>query len=136
MQQALYMNNPQELYRRQGVLTASPIELIVLLYDGLRKDMVLAQRSIAKGDMEGAHRNLIKSQDIVTELLNSLDMNFEISEELAHIYDFILRHLEEANLKKDGTLIGEALELVEELRGAWKEISESQKGLLPQGLQE
>lgn len=130
--QAMVMRNPQDLYRKQGVLTASPIELIVMLYDGLHKDMMLAQRAIRKRDTTGANTNLLKAQAIVRELRNSLDMSFPISKELADIYDFIMHHLVEANMKKDETKIDEALELVDELRDAWKEISLSQRGLMYQ----
>lgn len=125
--QTVYAKNPQDLYRRQGILTANPLELIVMLYDGLRKDLILAQRSIAKGNINDAHLNLMKAQGIILELTNSLDMSYEISENLAEIYEFILRHVREANIKKDGAMIGEALELVEELRAAWKEICDNQK---------
>jgi flagellar protein FliS len=124
----LVMTNPCETYRKQGVLTASPIELVVMLYDALRKNMVLAQRAIGKNDPSSAHNSLMKSQAIIVELLNSLDMSYALSEDLADIYDFILRHLQEANMRKDAALIGEALELVEELRSAWKEICEAQRG--------
>jgi flagellar protein FliS len=122
------MKKPQDAYRIQGVLTASPIELIVMLYDGLKKNMLLGQRAIAKGSAESAHTHLIKAQNIVSELMNCLDLSFQISEELMKLYDFILRGLTEANLKKDAASLTDLVEIVDSLRDAWNEINISQKG--------
>jgi flagellar protein FliS len=122
------MKKPQDAYRRQGVLTASPVELIVMLYDGLKKNMLLAQRAITKSHSEAAHTHLMKAQNIVSELMNCLDLSFQISEELMRLYDFILHGLMEANLKKDAASLTDLVEIVDSLRDAWNEINISQKG--------
>jgi flagellar protein FliS len=122
------MKNPQEAYLRQRILTASPIELIVMLYDGLRKEIKLAERSIGKVKPEDAHKHLIKAQSIVTELLNSLDTSIELSEELFDIYEFLLMHLELANRQKDATELNDLVEIVDNLKDAWMQVAESQKG--------
>jgi flagellar protein FliS len=109
------------------VLTASPVELIVMLYDGLRKNIILGERAIKKRDMESAHNHLLKAQNIVSELMNCLDLSFEISEELMRIYDFLFRGLVESNIKKDADKLSDYLEVVDELRGAWIEVSTMQK---------
>jgi len=113
----------QDVYRRQDILTAGSVELIVMLYDGLKKNVVLGRRAIEKRDLQGAHRCLMKAQDIVSELMTSLDMSYEISEELLSLYGFALRNLAEANVKKDAAPLVPVLEMVDELRDAWKEIS-------------
>ena len=125
--QQIIMTNPQDAYRRQGVLTASPIELIVMLYDGLKKNLVLGKRAIDKNDPAGAHKYLMKSQDIVTELINCLDLNYDISNELMEIYEFILSCLEEVNMTKESALIDPVIEMVDSLRDTWKEVSSMQK---------
>ena len=131
MQQMVTINlHPQDAYRQQDILTASPIDLIVMLYDALKKNIVLGRRGIDKKDALAAHKHLMKAQEIVTELLNSLDMNYEISEELLSLYEFILRNLEDANLRKDTEPLEATIEIVDTLRSAWYEISVSSKGSL------
>jgi len=129
MQQTVMINShPQDVYRRQDVLTANSIDLIVMLYDALKKNLVLGRRGIAKNDALNAHKYLMKAQEIVTALINSLDMNYQISEELFALYEFILRGAEEANMHKDATPIDPLIEIVDELRSAWHEISVTNKG--------
>jgi len=131
MQQTLMINQrPQDEYRRQQAMTASPIELVVMLYDGLKKNIILGQRSIEKNDVQKAHKFLMKAQDIVSELLNSLNMNYEISKELSELYEFILQSLMDANIKKDAELLEPLLGMVDSLRGAWHEVDQQNKGSL------
>jgi len=128
MQQIITLNNrPQDAYKQQDVLTASPIDLVVMLYDALKKNLVLGRRNIEKQNLPNAHNHLIKSQLILTELINSLDMKYEISSELLELYQYSLRTLEQANMKKDPEAIGPIIELVDEIRSAWKEISIASK---------
>ena len=129
MQQTVTINShPQDAYRRQDILTANSIDLIVMLYDALKKNLVLGKRKIAKNDVEATHKHLMKAQEIVTALMNSLDMNYQISEDLSAIYDFILRSTEEANARKDAAPLEPLIEIVEELRSAWDAIRTSTKG--------
>jgi len=129
MQQMVMINSrPQDAYRRQDVLTAGPVDLIVMLYDGLKKNIVLGKRGIEKNDISGAHKYLIKAQMILTELINSLDMNYEISNELLELYDFALRGLTDANMHKDVTPLDPIIEMVDSIREAWKTISSQSRG--------
>ena len=131
MRQTISINtHPQDVYKQQDILTASPIDVIVMLYDALKKSIILGRRGIQKNDANTAHKNLIKAQEIVTELVNSLDMSYQISEELLTIYDIILRSLEDANLRKDEKSLDTIIEIVDSLREAWREISASNKGSL------
>ena len=129
MQQMVMINTrPQDAYRKQDVMTASSVDLIIMLYDALKKNIVLGRRGIDKKDLQSSHKNLIKAQEIVTELINCLDMNYQISEELLAIYDFILRNIEEANIRKDKEPLEPVIEMIDSLREAWKEISSTNKG--------
>ena len=129
MQQMVMINSrPQDAYRKQDVLTAGPVDLIVMLYDGLKKNIVLGKRGIEKNDISGAHKYLIKAQMILTELINSLDMNYEISNELLELYDFALRGLTDANMHKDITPLDPIIEMVDSIREAWKTISSQSRG--------
>ena len=137
MQQMVMLNTrPQDAYRKQDVLTAGPVDLIVMLYDALKKNIVLGKRGIEKKDVPGAHKYLIKAQMILTELINSLDMNYEISEELMGLYEFALRGLAEANMHKDVEPLDPIIEMVDSIREAWKEISSMNRGQMQLGLGE
>ena len=124
---------PHDAYRRQDVLTAGPVDLIVMLYDALKKNIVLGKRGIAKNDVAGAHKHLIKAQLIVTELINSLDMNYELSAELLDIYEFTLKGLADANMHKSVEPLEPIIEMVDSIRDAWKEISVMTRGQVQLG---
>jgi len=131
MQQMVMINSrPQDAYRRQDVLTASSADLIVMLYDALKKNIIMGRRGIEKRDIAHAHKHLMKAQDIVTELINSLDMNYQISEELLKMYEFMLRNLQEANIHKDKERLEPVVEMVDSIREAWKEICLTNKGTM------
>jgi len=134
MQQMVMINSrPQDAYRRQDVLTAGPVDLIVMLYDGLKKNIVLGKRGILKNDVPGAHKHLMKAQLIVTELINSLDMNYQISDELLELYEFALKGLADANLHKNAEPLDPIIEMVDSIREAWKEISNQSRGQIQLG---
>ncbi|MDR0857992.1 MAG: flagellar export chaperone FliS [Oscillospiraceae bacterium] len=120
-----------EAYRRQKILTASPIELIVLLYDGLHKDIAIAQLSIEKKQNEMAHKKLINAQAIVNELINSLNLDYEIAQELLPLYEFLHRSLIEANSSKDAKVLTDLLEIVDDLRATWVDVAESTRKPIP-----
>jgi len=111
-------------------MTASSADLIVMLYDALKKNIILGRRAIEKKDIAGAHKHLMKAQDIVSELINSLDMNYPISEELLTMYEYMLRHLQDANISKDAVPLEPVTEMVDSIRGAWKEICTNNKGTM------
>ena len=134
MQQTVMLNTrPQDAYRRQDVLTANSGDLIVMLYDALKKNIILGRRAIEKSNIQTAHDKLMKAQLIVSELINCLDMSYPISEELLALYDFMLRNLGEANIQKNAEPLAPVVEMVDELRSAWYEISQANRGNLYYG---
>ena len=131
MQQLVSINSrPQDAYRRQDVMTANSVDLIVMLYDALKKNIILGRKGIVKQDAHAAHSHLMKAQDIIEELVNSLDMNYQIAEDLLSLYEFALINIAEANLRKNPDLLGPVIEIIDDLRSAWYEISLSNKGNL------
>ena len=131
MQQTIMINTrPQDAYRRQDVMTASSVDLIVMLYDALKKNIILGRRAIEKKDIMGAHKHLMKAQDIVSELINSLDMSYQISGELLKMYEYVLRQLQDANIRKNKEPLVPVVEIVDSLRDAWKEICSDKKGTM------
>lgn len=109
-------------YKQNSVMTATPEELTLMLYDGAIKFMNIAKYAIENKEMEKVHVSLIRAQDIILELNYSLDMNYEISKELRNLYDFVLSKLVDANINKDIAPIDEALIIVNELKDTWKEV--------------
>ena len=131
MQQMVMINSrPQDAYRRQDVMTANGVDLIVMLYDALKKNVILGKKKIEKNELLNAHKHLIKAQEIVSELIGSLDMSYPISEELLAIYDFMISSLRDSNVRKDPQPLQPVLEMADSLRSAWYEISLSNKGNL------
>jgi flagellar protein FliS len=114
-------------YKQNSVVTATPEELTLMLYDGAIKFMNISKYSIENKDLERAHSSLIRSQDIINELNYSLDMKYEISEEMRKLYDFISSKLVDANIRKDIAPIEEALVITHEMRDTWKEVIQQVK---------
>lgn len=126
--QPLMITSAHDVYRKQSVLTAGPLELVVMLYEGLKKNMLLARRAIERKNPSGAHEHLIKSQAIVTELIGALDMNVPLSEDLLKAYDYMLDAMIVINMKKDATLFDPVLDMISELKEAWETVCASQHG--------
>lgn len=115
--------NPQQRYRQQGVLTANPVELIVMLYDGGIKQLKIAGIAIAAKEIEKANICLQKAEMIVMELINSLDLHYEIARELLRIYEYIITEIIKINAEKNIENIPNLVGLLEDLRDAWKTIA-------------
>ncbi|NLO83176.1 MAG: flagellar export chaperone FliS [Clostridiales bacterium] len=115
------LNNPYLQYQQQNVNTASPGELVVMLYDGCIRFIKQAIEHINNKDPQGAHNAIIRVQDIVLEFMSTLDMNYEISKNLLALYDYMYGRLVEANMQKDVNILQEVLEFVTELRDTWAE---------------
>ena len=108
-------------YKQNTVFTATPEELTLMLYDGAIKFMNIGRYNIENKNIEKAHESLIRAEDIIIELKSSLNNDYEISNNLGKLYDFIMDKLIEANINKTTKPIEEALEIIMELRDTWKE---------------
>lgn len=109
-------------YLRSKVMTATPAELTLMLYEGAIKFVNKAIMSIEKKDIMGAHNNLMKTQRIIEELRASLDHKYPVAKEFDKVYEYILRRLIEANVKKDKDILEEVLEHLRTMRDTWKEV--------------
>ena len=119
--------DPYAQYKKTRVETASPAELITMLYDEAVKSLKLAVKAIEDKKPEIAHNNIIKVQDILDELSFSInkEQGGEIAENLLSLYDYMKHQLIEANLKKETTLVKEVCQMVEELRATWQEAAKA-----------
>lgn len=106
-------------YKRQQVMTASPAELTLMLYNGAIRFISESILALENGDMPKCHNANIKAQNIVREFMVTLDMQYEISQSWAALYEYIHYRLVQGNLKKDREMLVEARGLLTELRDAW-----------------
>ena len=114
--------NPYAQYRQQGVLTASPAELVVMLYEGCIKQLKLAKIHIEAKNVEGANNSFQRAQDIITELVMGLDFNYDIAKELLNLYEFIQHAIIDMNISKDIKQVDPVIEILDDLRTAWVEV--------------
>lgn len=96
-----------------------------MLYDGAIKFLNIAIENMDPKTYDVVNNNIIKAQDIITELLLSLNMEEggEISQNLFNLYMYFKRELLEANIKKDPEIVNHVLKMLKELRDAWDQIS-------------
>jgi flagellar protein FliS len=112
-------------YRANAVLTASPGQLIVMLYDGAGRFLHQAGVAMAGGDVTAAHNKLVRAENIVRHLRSTLDMDQgQISERLSSIYTFSLEHLRQARIQQDPKKLEEVSELLGRLRDSWAAIAD------------
>lgn len=116
------VNNPYAAYTTSKIMTASPAELTLMLYDGAIKFCNIAVKGIEENDIEKAHTNIVKAQRIIEEFRNTLDRRYPVAEDFDRVYDYLLRRLLEANLKKDAEIMEEVLKHLRTMRDTWKEV--------------
>lgn len=108
-----------EAYKNTAIETASPGKLLLMLYDGAIRNLDNARQAILDYDTAASHKHLLKAQDIILELMCTLNMDYDIAKNLYSLYDFMYRHLVQANVKKDPEMVAEVRELLAELRATW-----------------
>ena len=117
---------PYQAYQTAQVNTSNQKQLIIMLYDGMDRFLNRAVKSIKEGDIETAHTCLHRTGQILLELLSTLreDKGGEIAGNLKRIYVFCYEQVVIANLKKDTRMIREVQQVLNNLRGAWKQIGQ------------
>ncbi len=114
--------NAYAQYNNSKILTASPAELTLMLYDGAIKFCNIAEEAIDNKDIEKAHNNIIKVQNIIDYLRKTLDMKYEVAKEFENIYVYLNERLLEANIKKDKEILEEINTHLHSVRDTWKEV--------------
>lgn len=119
-------------YKEVEIETASGLKLVVMLYSGAIKFLNIAREAIFSKKLDVANNNIIKAQDIITELMTSLNFEAgEIAHNLYSLYIYMNRRLLEANLEKNPEIINEVIKLLTILKEAWEEILKNQKDVIP-----
>ena len=122
-------SNYQNAYKKASVNTLDQNKLIIMLYDGAIKNANFAVEYMKSGEIEKVHDSLIKTKNIVTELLATLNMEQggEIAKNLKSLYSYMFSQLIEANMEKKTAPVLTVIDLLKELRGAWVQIKEKKK---------
>lgn len=111
-----------QAYKNNSVSTASPGELMLMLYNGCLKFLGKAKVSITEKNIQEKNVNLQKTQKIIQELMVTLDMNIEISHSMMQMYEYMNHRLIEANMKNDVAIIEEIEGYIIDFRDTWKQV--------------
>ncbi len=114
--------NASNQYREQSILTASPGDLVVMLYDGCIKQVRLARIAIQENEIEQSSQYLIKAQDIIDELIKGLDFNYSLSKELLRLYEFLLHEMIECNISKDIEKLNGIEPILVDMKNTWETV--------------
>lgn len=108
-------------YKTQQIMTASPQELTLMLYNGAVRFVTESIQHLEKGDLEKSNRANLRAQDIVREFMLTLDMQYEISKPWMALYEYIQYRLIQGNMKKDVEQLTEAKNMLTDMRNTWAE---------------
>lgn len=117
------MQTAYQNYKKQEVEGATKGKIVVLLFEGTIKFLRIAMKAIDENNIQDAHNNIIKAENILYELMSTLNMDAgEIASNLMKLYDFMIWQLVEANKDKDKAKIQSVIDLLIPLCDAWKEV--------------
>ncbi len=116
------MVNGYAAYANSKIMTASPAELTLMLYEGAIKFCNIAIVAIEKKDVEKAHNNITKVENIISEFQITLNHDYKVAEDFDNVYTYLKQRLVEANMKKDKEILEEVLEHLRTMRDTWKEV--------------
>ena len=109
-------------YNNSKILTATPAELVLMLYEGAIKFCNVAIVAIEHKDIQKAHTHIVRTQRIVDHLRATLDMKYPVAKEFDKVYGYLQRRLIEANIKKDIAILEEVCGHIRSMRDTWKEV--------------
>lgn len=115
-------NQGYAAYANNKIMTASPGELTLMLYEGAIKFCNLAIEGIQNKDIEKAHNNIMKVERIIEEFQATLNHKYPVAKDFDNVYNYLMECLREANLKKDQAILEEVLKHLRTMRDAWKEV--------------
>ena len=114
--------NAYSNYNNNKVLTASPAELTLMLYEGAIKFINIAIVALEQKNIEKAHINIVKTEKIIDHLRITLDMKYPVAQDFERIYEYLSRRLVEANMQKDKEILEEVCSHLRTVRDTWKEV--------------
>jgi flagellar protein FliS len=120
-------NQGYAAYNNSKILTATPAELTLMLYEGAIKFCNIAIIGIEEGNIEKSHSNIMKTQNIITEFRSTLNFKYKVAKDFENVYEYLSDRLVEANIKKDKEILEEVLGHLRIMRDTWKEVMKSSK---------
>lgn len=114
--------NAYAQYNNSKVLTASPAELTLMLYEGAIKFCNIAIVAIEQKNIQKAHTNIVKTEKIIDHFRATLDMKYPVAKDFDRVYEYLQRRLFEANMKKDKEIMEEVCGHIRSMRDTWKEV--------------
>ena len=115
-------NNPYDQYLKNKIMTATPAELTLMLYEGAIKFGNIAIKGIEDGDVQKAHINIVKVEKIIEEFRRTLDFKYEVAQHFENVYQYLAQRLVEANISKDKAIMEEVVGHLRSMRDNWKEV--------------
>lgn len=115
-------NQGYAAYANNKIMTASPAELTLMLYDGAIKFCNIAISAIEEENVQKAHTNIIKVERIIEEFQATLDHKYPVARDFDEVYNYLMIRLREANMKKDKEILEEVLKHLRTMRDTWKEV--------------
>jgi len=117
----MMLNNPYAQYQSAQFETAPPEKLLIMLFDGAIRFTNTAIKAIDEKNIQIAHTNCIKVQNILTELMSTLrfDVGGDIAKNLFDLYEYLHHRTIMANMKKDPAILEEVAGHLRDLREAW-----------------
>jgi len=120
-------NKAYAAYASNKILTASPAELTLMLYEGAIKFSNIALAAMENDDVEKAHNNVIKVRNIILEFQSTLNYDYPVAKDFNNVYEYLKFRLTEANLHKEPAIMEEILGHLRTMRDTWKEVMELSK---------
>lgn len=114
-------------YNNNKIMTASPAELTLMLYEGAIKFCNIAIMAVEQKDIPKAHTNIVKVERIIDYFRQTLDMSYPVAEEFEKVYTYLARRLTEANVKKDKEILEEVNGHLHSMRDTWKQVMEKNR---------
>jgi len=117
------MNPYLKQYQQNQVQTASPEKLLIMLYEGAIQFLNKAKIGLETNNLEEIHNNIVRAQRIITEFMNTLDMEAggDMAKNLYSLYEYLHHRLVQANIKKDVQMVDEVLGHLKDLKNTWEE---------------
>lgn len=115
-------NQGYAAYANNKIMTASPAELTLMLYEGAIKFTNLAITAIEEKNVQKAHENIMKVEHIIEEFQSTLDHKYPVAKDFDEVYNYLMQRLREANMQKDKGILEEVLKHLRTMRDTWKEV--------------
>lgn len=115
-------NQGYAAYANNKIMTASPAELTLMLYEGAIKFCNIAIVAVEENDVQKAHNNIMKVERIIEEFQATLNHKYPVAKDFDEVYTYLMMRLKEANMKKDKEILEEVLKHLRTMRDTWKEV--------------